>query len=96
MSWGQAGWSVKVDPAGRWAASLSNKELEEYPDIFEEIHEFEWNLYGDRRQELVIIMIYNNEEYIRTRLDICLLTPEEMVSWPEKWIEYRDAFPSYN
>ena len=45
MSWGQAGGSVKVDPAGRWAATFSKEELENYPDILEEISEFADKLY---------------------------------------------------
>jgi hypothetical protein len=45
----------------------------------EEIAQYTDNLYGDRRQELVIITIADNESEIRTHLDACLLTPEEMV-----------------
>jgi len=61
MSWGQAGGSVKVDPAGRWAASLTPEELAAYPEVLEEIEQYSDNLYGDRRQELVIITIADNE-----------------------------------
>lgn len=96
MSWGQAGGSVKVDPAGRWAASLTPEELEAYPEVMEEIAQYTDNLYGDRRQELVIITIAENEDEIRTHLDACLLTPEEMVAGPEEWAEYVDNFPKYN
>lgn len=95
MSWGQAGGSVKVDPAGRWAASLTSEELETYPEVLEEIQQYEDNLHGDRRQEIVIITINNNESDIRARLDACLLTPEEMVSGREEWIHYVDNFPKY-
>ena len=96
MSWGQAGGSVKVDPAGRWAASLTTAELEAYPEVLEEIEQYSDNLYGDRRQELVIITIADNESDIRARLDACLLTPEEMVCGPEEWVGYKDNFPKYN
>ena len=96
MSWGQAGGSVKVDPAGRWAASLTAEELEAYPEVMEEISQYADNLYGDRRQELVIITIAENENEIRAHLDACLLTPEEMVAGPEEWIHYEDNFPKYN
>ena len=80
MSWGQAGGSVKVDPAGRWASSFSPEELADYPEVVEELADFADNMYGDRRQELVIITIADNESEIRMRLDACLLTPEEMVA----------------
>ncbi|MBP9779190.1 GTP-binding protein [Candidatus Gracilibacteria bacterium] len=96
MSWGQAGGSVKVDPAGKWAASLSKDELESYPEIMEEIAQFEGSFYGDRRQELVVITIDDNEGEIRSRLDDCLLTPEEMVVGPEEWVRFVDNFPKYN
>ena len=95
MSWGQAGGSVKVDPAGRWAASLTAEELEAYPEVMEEIAQYADNLYGDRRQELVIITIAENENEIRAHLDACLLTPEEMITGPEEWIHYEDNFPKY-
>lgn len=95
MSWGQAGGSVKVDPAGRWAASFTRKELEAYPDVVEEVSQFAENLYRDRRQELVIITIEDNEAAIRSRLDACVLTPEEMVCGPEEWMTYADNFPKY-
>lgn len=95
MSWGQAGGSVKVDPAGRWAASFTDAELEWYPEVMEELKQFEWTLYGDRRQELVIITIADNEDELRAHLDACLLTPEEMVAGPEEWVEYVDNFPKY-
>ena len=55
--------------------------------------QYESNMYGDRRQELVIITVNNNELQIRDRLDMCLLTPEEMVCGPEEWIDYEDRFP---
>jgi G3E family GTPase len=95
MSWWQAGGSVKVDPAGRWAASFTTEELESYPEVVEELDQFADNLYGDRRQELVIITIDDNEIDIRARLEHCLLTPEEMVCGPEEWIGYEDNFPKY-
>ena len=69
-----------MDSAGRWAASFSKEELESYPEVLEEMRQFESHLYGDRRQELVVITIDDNESEIRARLDACLLTPEEMVS----------------
>jgi hypothetical protein len=62
----------------------------------EEIAQYADNLYGDRRQELVIITIADNESEIRTHLDACLLTPEEMVAGPEEWIGYIDNFPKYS
>lgn len=95
LSWGQAGGSVKVDPAGRWASSLSDEELDTYPGIREEVAEFSDNPYGDRRQELVIITIADNEPEMRHKLDACLLSDEEFAQGPEHWKAYRDGFPTW-
>lgn len=96
MSWGQVWGSIKVDPVGRWAASFPREELANYPDIIEELESFQDKMYGDRRQELVIITIADNESEVRKNLDACLLSPEEMVLWPEEWIEYTDHFPVHS
>lgn len=96
FSWSQAGGSVNVDPAGRWAASFLENELKNFPEISEELAEYKSFPYGDRRQELVIISIEDNEEYIKNRLNSCLLTDEEMREGPEVWKNYVDNFPQWN
>lgn len=77
-SWGQAGGSVKVDPAGRWAGSFAHEEIEDYPDILAELEDFAHEPYTDRRQELVIISINENRPYMEKLLDDALLTDEEL------------------
>jgi G3E family GTPase len=94
-SWGQAGWSTKVDPAGRWIASLPTDEIAKYPEYQLELVTHRDNLYLDRRQELVIITIADNQEEIEALLDSALLTDEEMVEWPEIWNTYNDNFPKW-
>jgi hypothetical protein len=44
----------------------------------------------------VIITIKWNKDEIETMLDTALLTPEEMVEWPEGWVYYTDKFPKWN
>ena len=94
MSWWQAGGSVKVDPAGRWAGSFSQEELVEYPEVFAEMQDFKDFPYADRRQEMVIISIEDNETHIRESLNACLLTQEEMLEGPQVWATYIDKFPT--
>ena len=53
--------------------------------------------YGDRRQEIVIIGFSNQmeEEWVRARLDLCLLDDEEMAAGPEAWRHLEDPFVSW-
>lgn len=48
--------------------------------------------YGDRRQELVFIGIDMDESAIRSHLDHCLLTPQEMHEGPSAWSTWEDGF----
>jgi hypothetical protein len=48
--------------------------------------------YGDRRQELVFIGIDMDESVIRSLLDHCLLTPQEMEEGPDVWGTWEDGF----
>lgn len=95
LSWSQAWWSVRVDPAWRWASSFSKEELADFPEIIEELKEYENFKYWDRRQEMVIITIADNEKYLREMLDKCLLTDEEFEKWENFWKNLEDKFPTW-
>lgn len=94
-TWGQSGGSTKVDPAGRWIASIPPEEAVLYPEYQLELTTYQDLLYQDRRQELVIITIAKNREEIEGLLDTTLLTDDEMIGWPEIWKNYSDNFPKW-
>jgi hypothetical protein len=53
-------------------------------------------LYGDRRQELVLIGVDLPEAEVRAELDACLLTDDELVRGPLAWQSLPDPFPSWS
>jgi len=56
-----------------------------------------WNdQVGDARQELVLIGIGMDEAALRSRLDACLLTDQEMSLSPVAWEGFHDPFPVWN
>ena len=53
-------------------------------------------LYGDRRQELVLIGVDLPEAEVRAELDACLLTDQELVRGAVAWQSLPDPFPSWS
>jgi G3E family GTPase len=93
FSWSQAGCSVRMEPAGYWWAAA---EPEEWPDDSQTRAEIEANFeepFGDRRQELVFIGHFMDEDEVRAALDACLLTDEEFSAGPAVWDAFEDPFP---
>lgn len=85
---GQAGPSVRVEAAGPWIASLPELDQQLYRSNRKNLAwDEEW---GDRRTELVFIGQEMDEDSIRTALDDCLLTDEEMDG---EW-DFADPFAS--
>lgn len=84
-----AGQSVRAGPGGQWVATLPEQQrerfLERQPSLREEWDE-QW---GDRGIELVFIGPGLDEAALRSRLEECLLTAEEM---DEDWETYPDPF----
>lgn len=94
-TWGQSWGSTKVDPAGTWLSALPQSEIDLYPEYQLELSGFSGLPYQDRRQELVIISILDNRADIEALLDTALLTPAEMLEWPDVWRNYTDNFPKW-
>ncbi len=94
--WSQAGRSINIEWAGTWYAA-TYKHLS---DIDEESLEFAasyWEEpFGDRRQEMVWIGVKLDKASIKSRLDACLLTEEEMALGPVGWELFEDPFPVWD
>ena len=95
--WSQAGTSCRLDPAGKWLASVPESE---WPvDDEENLKELRKQLvgeYGDRRQEFVVIGRDIDADKIRAGLESCLLNEQELAMGPNKWQqEFKDPFPQW-
>jgi len=76
-----------------WSAPLPSEADVPDPDEYAAMRNLWSQDYGDRRQQLAIIGVDLNEDLIRSRLDQCLLTNEEMALEPARWVDLADPFP---
>ncbi|CAM9892126.1 unnamed protein product, partial [Choristocarpus tenellus] len=95
--WNQAGGSFAMDYGGVWEEESGGQgdaeggggiqtDDENFDDAFH---------YGERCNELVFIGIGMDETSLRARLDLALLTSEEMEGGPQKWDRMTDPFPPW-
>ena len=91
--WSQAGVSVRFDPDGPWMSAVSEDEWPESQGDREAILETMCEPWGDRRQELVFIGTEMDEVVLRSRLEECLLTDDEMEQGPEVWATWDCPLP---
>jgi G3E family GTPase len=74
----QAGPQKRIDHAGYWWTAVDRSQWPREAELRDQIrNEFEGE-WGDRRQELVFIGVGIDGEAIRTSLDSCLLSDQEM------------------
>ena len=95
LVWSQAGGSLKADSAGVWWSSMPfEKRVMQYAFVEnQEQIESGWDdKYGDRKNEIVFIGHDLNEKLIRSLLDNCLSTNQEINSgsWENG---YEDNWP---
>ncbi|WP_423800898.1 GTP-binding protein [Neobacillus sp. SAB-20_R2A] len=85
----QAGPSIQLDPVSYWVASLPSEQqvqfLKENPELKDDWDE----QFGDRKNELVLIGIDMDKKLVKTSLDRCLLSEEEM---SQDWDKMKDPF----
>lgn len=95
MIWGQAGGSLRTDSAGVWWCSMPFDRRIQYVSFLDnqKAIEADWHkTFGDRKIEIVFIGQDMDEVKIRTDLNACLLTDEELnsINWQEG---YEDQWP---
>jgi G3E family GTPase len=93
--WSQAGQIAELSPHAFWWDTVPPSEWPEDPETLASIKNQFDGEYGDRRQELVFIGRKMDEAKIRTSLNACLLTDEEMKGGPEKWAKFPDPLPKW-
>ncbi|MEM6525303.1 MAG: GTP-binding protein [Bacteroidota bacterium] len=95
LIWGQAGGSLRTDSAGVWWSSMPFKERIQYLPFLENQEEIEsgWDdAFGDRKNEIVFIGQDMDEELIRSDLDTCLCTEDELAT--NFWVKgFEDHWP---
>ncbi|MEM7085254.1 MAG: GTP-binding protein [Bacteroidota bacterium] len=95
LIWGQAGGSLRTDSAGVWWSSMPFENRIQYPGFVEnQAHiETDWHkIFGDRKNEIVFIGQNMDETLIRSDLNDCLATDDELAA--QYWTEgYEDHWP---
>ena len=95
LIWGQAGGSLKADSAGVWWSSMPFKNRIQQIAFIENQEEIEkdWDkTYGDRKNEIVFIGQNMNEDLIRSHLEGCLLSEDNLKNL-DLQNGYEDAWP---
>ena len=94
LVWGQAGSSLKIDSAGVWWSSMSDQSRSQNLTFLENQDQIEetWDeRFGDRKNEIVFIGQHINEAEIRSKLNECLLTNQELAA--QQWLKgYEDEW----
>jgi G3E family GTPase len=95
LSWSQAGGSLRADFAGVWWCSMPFEQRTRYEAYVEnKAHiESDWSkLFGDRKNELVIIGQHLDPDQITSELQACLCTSDEIDAWQKK-NKFNDPWP---
>ena len=95
LIWGQAGGSLKADSAGVWWSSMTFENRIQQMPFLENQQEIEsdWDInFGDRKNEIVFIGQNMDEILIKSLMDRCLSTDNELkTGQSEKG--YKDDWP---
>ena len=95
--WSHTGQVISAEPGGAWWAETPR---EEWPsddrELLAELASVWDDIWGDRRQELLIIAQDLDVAAARESLNACLLTDPEMQSGPSSWARFDDPFGSWD
>ncbi|MAM92492.1 MAG: hypothetical protein CMI15_13625 [Opitutaceae bacterium] len=92
-----AGAQVEAEPVGKWFAAVPQESWPQDGESREFASRYWQDPYGDRRQEIVVIGFSKemDEEWVRARLDECLLNDAEMSKGAKAWQHLPDPFNSW-
>ena len=95
--WSHVGQVLAAEPGGAWWAETPREEWPtDDPELLAELDSVWDDVWGDRRQELLIIGQDLDVSAARQSLDTCLLTDSEMLSGPSEWSRFDDPFGSWD
>ena len=87
LVWHQAGENLDIEDGAEWLHGST--ELSEWPP---ELESYKTSIYGDRRQELVVIGQQLDQTALRKQLEEALVTEEEFQMGPEVWGKWPNVF----
>ena len=94
-SWSQAGGATKVEPAGRWWATAPKAQWPDDPRWRSGLAKLWRPLYGDRRQEIVLIGQGMDRAKLSAAFDSCLVSRAQFALGPQAGARLPDPFPRW-
>ena len=95
--WSHVGQVLAAEPGGTWWAETPRAEWpSDDPELLAELESVWDEVWGDRRQELVLIGQDLDAAAVEDALNKCLLTDSEMQSGPSSWGRLADPFGSWD
>lgn len=95
--WSHVGQVLAAEPGGTWWAETPQAEWPtDDPELIAELNSVWDEVWGDRRQELILIGLDLDAAAVRDALNNCLLTDSEMQSGPSSWGRLKDPFGSWD
>ncbi|MCA9011775.1 MAG: GTP-binding protein [Planctomycetaceae bacterium] len=95
--WSHAGQVLAAEPGGAWWAETPRAEWPtDDPELLAELDSVWDEVWGDRRQELLIIGQDLNTAAATNALNQCLLTDSELHVGPHGWKQLTDPFGDWN
>ncbi|ACA16581.1 cobalamin synthesis protein P47K [Methylobacterium sp. 4-46] len=92
-----AGAIVRTGLMGRWWAAIPRRHWPDHPEWRRLLNRHWSAVWGDRRQELVIIGMGLDEAAIRADLDACLVGPVGVTRFrPQLYRDLPDPFPAWD
>ena len=95
--WSHIGQVLAAEPGGTWWAETPRAEWPtDDPELLSELDSLWDEVWGDRRQELLLIGQELDTAAVKHALHACLLTDSEMQSGPSSWRNLEDPFGSWD